>query len=270
MKIFRVIRQSLGKVQGKLYWLKKYKCPQLQNLLHHYGLLYLLCKPMPLSPKPALIVAPHQDDESFGCGGLIALKRQQGIPVQVVFITDGAASHTWHPQFKSGEIAPIRRQEALDALNILGVDPEHIHFLDQPDGRLKYDETARQNAIAALTQLISTYQPGEVYVTHRKDRSADHEATYEITQQAIAASGLEIELFQYYIWLLWKTWLFREVKWPDLAGARRLSIAPVKAQKRQAVETYRSQYLSLYGGGTLLPPGFLYRFFLPYEVFFKP
>jgi LmbE family N-acetylglucosaminyl deacetylase len=262
------IQSLIAKLNGKLYWLKKYKYPELQNLLQHH-LLSLLCPPMALSQKPAMIVAPHQDDESFGCGGLIALKREQGIPVQVVFITDGAASHTWHPQFKLGEIAPIRRQEALTALGILGVEPDQIYFLDQPDGRLKYDQAARQRATEALTRLIQTHQPGEMYVTHRHDRSADHEATYELTRQAIAASGLDIDLFQYYIWLLWKTLLFCEVKRQDLVGACQLSITSVVAKKRQAVTTYRSQYLSLYGGGTLLPPGFLNRFFLPYEVFFK-
>ncbi|OUC13138.1 MAG: hypothetical protein B0A82_18480 [Alkalinema sp. CACIAM 70d] len=264
------ISRFVEKIHGKLVWLRKYKGPELQNRLQHYSLLYLLSQPMALSEKPAMIVAPHQDDESFGCGGLIALKRKQGIPVQVVFVTDGAASHSWHPQFKSGEIAPIRREEAIAALGILGVEPEHIYFLDQPDGRLKYDETIQQQALTALTELIATLQPGEVYVTHRHDRSADHEMTYQLTQQAIAATGLTVDLYQYYIWLLWKTWLFREVQWQDLAGAYRLPIAAVKTQKRQAVETYKSQYLSLYGGGTLLPPGFLNRFFLPYEVFFKP
>lgn len=264
MKMWHLIKR----VQGKLEWLKKYKYPELQNLVQHYGLLFF-CQPVSLSAKPALIVAPHQDDESLGCGGLIALKRQQGIPVDVVFITDGAASHRWHPQFKSGEIAPIRKQEALTALAILGVDPAHIHFLDLPDGRLKYDGSVRQAATEALTQLMCTKQPGEVYVTHRRDRSADHEVAYAVTRDAIATSGLDIDLFQYYIWLLWKTLLGREVQLQDLAGACRLPIAVVATEKRQAIEAYQSQYRSLHGGGTVLPPGFLTHFYIPYEVFFK-
>ncbi len=46
-------------------------------------------KPISLSQKSAMIFSPHQDDETFGCGGLIALKREQQIPVVVVIITDG-------------------------------------------------------------------------------------------------------------------------------------------------------------------------------------
>jgi hypothetical protein len=40
---------------------------------------------LPISRESTMIFAPHQDDETLGCGGLIALKRQLGIPVKVVF-----------------------------------------------------------------------------------------------------------------------------------------------------------------------------------------
>ncbi len=40
---------------------------------------------LPISTKSTMIFAPHQDDETLGCGGLIALKLQLGIPVKVVF-----------------------------------------------------------------------------------------------------------------------------------------------------------------------------------------
>lgn len=265
------IKQLLQRVQNKLHWIRKYELPSFQCLLQHYWLSLFCSQPMPISQKPALIVAPHQDDETLGCGGLIALKREQGIPVQVVFITDGAASHTWHPKFKSGEIAPIRQQEATAALEILGVDRAHIHFLNHRDGKLKYmPEVDRQQIATQLTQILCDFNPGEVYVTHRHDRSADHESAYVIAEAAIAASGLEIELLQYPIWILWKTLLFRDVKPSELVGARRLSIKTVQSKKRQALETYRSQYSQMEGaGGTVLPPGFLRRFFSPYEVFFK-
>ena len=36
-----------------------------------------------------LIIAPHPDDEVFGCGGLIALWAAQGIKAQVVVLTSG-------------------------------------------------------------------------------------------------------------------------------------------------------------------------------------
>jgi LmbE family N-acetylglucosaminyl deacetylase len=264
------VKKQLNRVQNKLHWLKKYEFPAWLCWFQYLGLAFS-SPSIALSQKSALIVSPHQDDETLGCGGLIALKRKQGIPVQVVFVTDGAASHVWHPKFKLGEIAPIRKQEALEALSILGVEADQIHFLDHRDGKLRYTtEVDRQQATDQLTQIIRDFKPGEVYVTHRHDRSADHEVTHTLIENAIAASGQAIDLFEYPIWILWKTRLFQEVKLSDLAGARRLSIKSVQLKKRQALETYRSQYLPIdKDGGRVLPHGFLRRFFLPYEVFFK-
>ncbi|HEX2943304.1 MAG TPA: PIG-L family deacetylase, partial [Rhodopila sp.] len=40
-----------------------------------------------------LILAPHPDDESLGCGGLIATAVAAGRAPLVVILTDGAGSH---------------------------------------------------------------------------------------------------------------------------------------------------------------------------------
>src|SRR3984893_10953906 len=40
-----------------------------------------------------VVVAPHPDDETLGCGGLIALASQLGRNIQVVVISDGVGSH---------------------------------------------------------------------------------------------------------------------------------------------------------------------------------
>ena len=40
-----------------------------------------------------MIVAPHPDDESLGCGGLIAQLKAQKAEVWVLFLTNGEASH---------------------------------------------------------------------------------------------------------------------------------------------------------------------------------
>ena len=62
--------------------------------------------------KRVLVVAPHQDDETLGCGGLIARKRYEGLPVHVVFITDGSATFKVSLCDSEGITAHGRKQRA--------------------------------------------------------------------------------------------------------------------------------------------------------------
>lgn len=253
------------------WWLFNYRLRELQIKLQFYWLVYRGSQKLDVSQKSAILFAPHQDDETLGCGGIIALKREQGVPVSVVFVTDGGGSHTDHPTITREEIVQIRRQEALSALNILGVESRDIHFLNKLDGTLyRITEAERQQTIEEMAQLLRAFQPQEVYVTHNKDRSREHEITYELVVAAIAAAGVKVDLWQYAIWLHWQSLLFRDLKLEELAGAYRLNIHTVQSKKKRAIETYRSQYLPIDAqSSAVLPRGFLWRFFLPHEVFFK-
>jgi LmbE family N-acetylglucosaminyl deacetylase len=61
-----------------------------------------------------LVLAPHPDDESLGCGGAIVLHCRQGDRVKIVFATDGGAGD---PQgyFANYDYRELRRDEARKA-----------------------------------------------------------------------------------------------------------------------------------------------------------
>src|SRR5215203_6825970 len=40
-----------------------------------------------------LVLAPHPDDETLGCGGIIPLHLQAGDDVRIAIVTDGRRSH---------------------------------------------------------------------------------------------------------------------------------------------------------------------------------
>lgn len=218
-------------------------------------------QPLAVSQKSAMVFSPHQDDETLGCGGLIALKRSLGVPVEVVFITDGRYGRPdWIPP---EQIIAARQQEAVNALNILGVSSSQVHFLNCLDGSLQdLSDEQRQHLVNQLAQYLRSHMPQEVYVPHRKDVHADHEATYKLVQEAITASGIQVEILQYPIWMLWQNPLSFKLETKDVTGAYRLAISSVQDRKKQAIEIYRSQIAGL-------PNGFLNRFFLSYEIFFK-
>jgi LmbE family N-acetylglucosaminyl deacetylase len=243
------------------FWLE-----QMQYIQSNLLVRWILCRgsePLALNQKSAMVFSPHQDDETFGCGGMIAQKREQGVPVAVVFLTDGQGGGNSDAE-SNNKIVQIRKQESIKALTILGVELSNIYFLDKQDGsllNLKNEE--KQYTISQIAGLLKKYKPEEVYVPHKKDCHRDHEASYELVKAAIGEAKIQVELIQYPIWLFWRAPLFIMLKLQDIAAAYSLSIASVQEKKNQAIAAYTSQLGSL-------PPGFVKRFFGGYEIFFKP
>ncbi len=215
-----------------------------------------------LSDKCIIVFSPHQDDETLGCGGLIAMKRERGVRVAVVFLTDGAASEGIEIPV-SRDLANIRRGEALSALKILGVPAADVYFLNKADGMLhRLNEGERQHAVKQLTTILNHYQPGEVYVPHRRDSHKDHQATYHLVMQAVTQAKLTVDVLQYHIWLFWSTLMFISLKLDDIAAAYNCPIASVQIKKREAMACYVSQ-------AGALPPGFANGFMGATEIYFK-
>ncbi|WP_088240328.1 PIG-L deacetylase family protein [Calothrix rhizosoleniae] len=238
------------------------KIQSLQSCLLSKWILHSGSQVIGLSHKPAMVFSPHQDDETFGCGGTIALKREHEIPVYVVFLTDGGQGFVDVDSHLEAKNVQTRKQEAVKALEVLGVEESSIHFLDKPDGKLQLlASEERQSTIQQVIQLLKIHQPGEVYVPHRKDCHKDHEATYEIVKEAIAQAKIDTELLQYPIWLFWEAPLFLKLKFHDIATASRLTITSVREKKQKAISAYTSQL-------EILPPAFVNLFLQSDEIFF--
>jgi N-acetylglucosamine malate deacetylase 1 len=246
----------LSKLQEKI----EYKIRNTNTKVFNW-ILQSGSQPLKVSNKSAIVFAPHQDDETLGCGGMIALKRSQGVPVKVMFLTDGRYGR---PEWvKPEDIIPYRQQEAKNALNHLGVEPSEIEFLNYTDGSLaKLPHEQRQQLIAHLVDVLKSFQPGEVYVTHGKDGHPDHEYTYEIVRCAIAQSQIPAVLLQYPIWVFWYNLLPLRQCFQSVANSYCLNISSVYEQKKQAMNYYHSQLPNL-------PNSLLNSFFSPYEIFIK-
>jgi LmbE family N-acetylglucosaminyl deacetylase len=253
------------------WWLLNNRFQEALMKLQLYWLISQGSQPLDVNQKSVIVFSPHQDDEALGCGGMIALKREQGVPIKVVFVTDGGGSHRGNVNITRSQIVEIRRKEALAALEILGVESKDVHFLNKLDGALyKMTENEQNQTIEEIAELLQTFQPQEVYVTHKQDRSRDHEMTYSLVKAAITKAEVKLDLWQYPIWILWKSLLFRDLKFNELVGAHRVAIHQVHSKKKQAIETYRSQYLPIDAESSpILPRGFLWQFFLSHEIFFK-
>jgi LmbE family N-acetylglucosaminyl deacetylase len=154
--------------------------------------------------KNILVFAPHPDDETLGCGGTIAKKLSEGYEVVVVILTDGRHAFSKVLGITSNptpeELKQIRKEEAMKALNVLGVPKLNMLFLDFEDGSL---ENRKEEAKGKILEIIKKYQPTEVYYSHSKDHNPDHKVTNSILKECIkivepAPKSLQYSIMQKY------------------------------------------------------------------------
>ena len=112
-----------------------------------------------------LVVAPHPDDETIGCGGAISLHRAAGDTVCVAFITDGRRSRAFG--LEPEEMASRREQEARAAARVLDVN--RVAWLGLPEGAWSDEQAER-----ALGVLIHYFVPELVYAPSRIDFHPEH------------------------------------------------------------------------------------------------
>jgi LmbE family N-acetylglucosaminyl deacetylase len=127
--------------------------------------------------RRVLVVSPHPDDETVGCGGALRLHALAGAEVRVVFLTSGeAGGHGLGP----AETLRVREAEAVAAAAALGL--AGVDFWRLPDGRL----TATRAAAARLCELITASRPDLVYVPHAGEQHPDHRAAARLVRHAVA------------------------------------------------------------------------------------
>jgi LmbE family N-acetylglucosaminyl deacetylase len=100
----------------------------------------------PTAQTRLLVFAPHPDDETLGCAGLIQQTLAAGGKVEVVILTNGDGFRTavecdTH-KMRVGpadflRFASHRQQESLAALAKLGLSPKNVLFLGYPDQGLE-------------------------------------------------------------------------------------------------------------------------------------
>lgn len=128
-----------------------------------------------VGPVPAasnvLILAPHMDDETIGCGGAIAAHVRAGAQVHVVFLTDGAKGFVAEELHTLTEEArrATRIRESEAACKLLGVT--QTHNLGLPDGKSESTDEAQ----GLLLSILEAVNPDIVYLPFLTDTHHDHQ-----------------------------------------------------------------------------------------------
>ena len=214
-----------------------------------------------------LILAPHPDDESLGCGGLIARCVRAGRPPLVAILTDGAGSHPRSKAYPPNRLRAVRAQEVRTAVGLLGLDPERVVFLNQPDAAAPSTGPVFDAALTRLVALIRA-RPGctAILAPWRHDPHCDHEAASVLAAGVATVASIRHVAYPVWGWTLPGDTL---VAAAPVAGFR-LNVGALLPLKRLAIEAHGSQYGDLIRDdptGFRLPPDLLSVFDMPFETF---
>lgn len=131
--------------------------------------------------RKVLVLAPHPDDEVFGCGGAMADLAGRGAWIEVLLVTDGAASASSAQE--RARVAAARAAESRAALGVLGGGVVHEGGL--PDRSLG---GRPEELEALLARRLSESGPDLVFAPSPVETHPDHRAV-AAALFALAARG---------------------------------------------------------------------------------
>ena len=135
-------------------------------------------------PAPALLaVLAHPDDETFRCGGTLALLSRRGMRVQVLSATRGEAGSCGDPPLCAPEELPaVREHELRCACSALGIEsPRLLGYRDDTLAGVDKEEAVEQIMMAireVQPQALLTWPPDGL------SGHPDHVAVSRWTSQA--------------------------------------------------------------------------------------
>jgi LmbE family N-acetylglucosaminyl deacetylase len=195
-----------------------------------------------LSKGPILVMAPHPDDESLGCGGLLALAAQRGVVARVVIMTDGSGSHPGSTEFPPERLRGLREQEATQAVQALGLPADAVVFLRQPDGALPRTGPGADALVDEISAECVRIGAASLMSTWIFDGHGDHVTTAILAKRISRKS--RTNLYYYPIWGLKLDPAARLGMYAKLRGWR-IDIDQVLDRKRNAIACHRSQMSDL-------------------------
>ncbi|MGR3498978.1 MAG: PIG-L deacetylase family protein [Limimaricola soesokkakensis] len=217
--------------------------------------------------RPPVVLAPHPDDESLGCGALLAAAFA-GPGARVICMTDGGASHPGSLEWPRARLAELRACELDAAIAALGGDPACVTRLGLPDAGMlglahRFDEIAE-----AVVEIIHAAGTRVLIAPAPTDPHCDHEATAEIARIAALRAGMRL-LF-YPVWSGWHDPSYR-ARLPHRVE-HRFDISASREAKAEAIAAHRSQLGQVVQDdpdGFVLPESFRTQFETGDEIYFE-
>ena len=109
-----------------------------------------------------LIIAPHPDDETLGCGGTIMRHKQSGDEVHWLIVTNYSKNDTAYKK-RQLEIKKVALEYKFDSVENLNIETTKLDMISMSD------------LIDDIASKIKKIEPSILYVPHQNDVHTDHQ-----------------------------------------------------------------------------------------------
>ena len=169
-----------------------------------------------------LIVSPHPDDESIGCGGVLCLYRRQ---CDVLLATDG-----YREESDNKEQSGIRVKEFHKTMDLLNVGKTILMHI--PERRIQ------EHLNDFLKIDFNRYK--YVLVPNRYEEHFDHRQLFLTIKKALRKQKSNAEMIEYEVWTT--------IRRPNI----KIDISGVIEEKKKAILSYNSQVKDLDYAGMII------------------
>lgn len=144
-----------------------------------------------------LIIVPHPDDDTFGCGMLIKSLCDAGKHLDVVILSEGEAVLP-ETVMNRNDLVDARRKLAIAANCNLGLDTaQHLFVLDFPDNHF---EDVSERSKQRLREIIIQKQPKYTFIPHPSEGQKDHIVATDVLTSILKDYG-KTKMFYFCVWI---------------------------------------------------------------------
>lgn len=125
--------------------------------------------------KPVLVVAPHADDETLGCGGTILKLISLGYQVHwllVTGMTQEAGYSGYQIKLRNAEIEKVAKAYGFASTHKLKLPPACLETL------------AKGDVIGPISKVVNQVKPEIIFTVYRNDAHSDHEIVFDAVMSA--------------------------------------------------------------------------------------
>lgn len=132
--------------------------------------------------KRILVIAPHADDETIGCGGTLALAAERGAVITLVVMAVGGIKH-YH--LEQAAMARARLDELEASARILGVARTKVLFAGHD---MRLEDLPMLEIVTALDDVVRSAEFDECYIPE-SSHNRDHQITHDAAVAALRPAG---------------------------------------------------------------------------------